>query len=264
MIIDIHTHAFPDAIAEKAVRALEEEANITAHLDGKISSLLKSMDEAGIDISVVASVCAKPSQFRSILDWAKKVASNRILPFPSVHPADPHAVDQIGEIAKCGFLGVKLHPYYQEFVIDEPEFNPLYERIQREGLVLLMHTGFDPAFPENRIADPKRTDAIIHRFPDLKFIASHFGARGDWGEVERHLIGKKVYIDTSYAMPDLDPERARKMLVNHDRRYFLFGSDSPWGNQASDLETLRGFGLGEDYTANLLGGNAAKLLNLAT
>jgi len=262
MIIDIHTHAFPDEIAGHAVSFLETEGNIKAFLDGKIASLLKSMDAAGIDISVVASISTKPSQFNSILEWSKKIASERIIPFPSVHPDDSGVLDQIDEIARSGFRGIKLHPYYQGFTVDEPRMNRLYERIRREGLSLLVHTGFDLAYPRERIADPKRVDAVMRRFPGLKFIASHFGAWEDWDEVERHLLGKKIYLDTSYAIYTLGIERARRMLEAHAHDFFLFGSDSPWGDQNAELETLRGIGLDNAYTARLLGDNARTLLNL--
>ena len=100
-------------------------------------------------------------------------------------------------------------------------------------------------------------------FPDLKLIASHFGAWEDWDEVEEHLIGRRVYLDTSYSIAQLGRERALSMLERHDNNYFLFGSDSPWGDQSEDLKTLRELGLDDRYIHRILGGNAAKLLNLA-
>jgi uncharacterized protein len=262
MIIDIHTHAFPDAIAERAVPWLEEEGDIEACLDGKISSLLVSMDKAGIDISVVASICTKPPQFRPILTWSQEIASERLMPFPSIHPDDPDAVDHIKEIAGLGFRGIKLHPYYQNFVVDEKRMDPIYRQIQREDLVVLMHTGFDLAYPRDRIADPEKVAAVMDRFPALKFIASHFGAWEDWDEVENRLLGRKVYLDSSYSLSQLGEEKALRFLKNHDHNYFLFGSDSPWGDQGADLETLRRFDLDDEYTGLLLGGNAKRLLML--
>ena len=87
-IIDFHTHAFPDDLAARAVSALEKGAGVPAMLDGKVSSLLKSMDRAGIERSMVCSIATKPAQFQKILDWSKAVRSSRIIPFPSIRPAD--------------------------------------------------------------------------------------------------------------------------------------------------------------------------------
>ena len=90
-----------------------------AKLDGRISSLLKSMDEAGIERSVICSIATKPEQFEPILKWSKEIASERIVPFASVHPADPLAAQQVRAVARAGLRGIKLHPYYQRFDLDE-------------------------------------------------------------------------------------------------------------------------------------------------
>jgi uncharacterized protein len=264
MIIDIHTHAFPDSIAEHAVPFLQEAGDVKAHLDGKMSSLVESMNRSGIDISVVVSIATKPAQFRPILEWSKSISSERIIPFPSVHPDDPAMVDQVEEISRSGFRGLKLHPYYQNFAIDEPRLNGLYKQAERDGLVVLMHAGFDMVYPRDRIADPKRIDSVLHRFPGLKMIAAHFGSWEDWDEVDKYLIGGNAYLDTSYSIPFLGAERAKEMIGKHGHDRVLFGSDSPWADQNADVETIRELGLDEASTARLLGGNAAKLLNLRT
>ena len=77
-----------------------------------------------------------------------------------------------------------MHPYYQNFVLDENRMWPLYERIAAEGLILVMHTGFDIGFPRKRIADPCKIVAVVERVPELKFVATHFGAWDLWDEVE--------------------------------------------------------------------------------
>jgi len=47
-IIDFHAHAFPDALAPRAMKKLLEEApDVRAYLDGTIGALLGSMDKAG-------------------------------------------------------------------------------------------------------------------------------------------------------------------------------------------------------------------------
>ncbi len=93
MVIDIHTHAFPDHLAPRAVAQLQAETeDIQAVLDGTTSDLLRSMDRAGIDASVVASIATRPEQFEPILRWSAAIRSPRLLPFPSVHPDAPRLV----------------------------------------------------------------------------------------------------------------------------------------------------------------------------
>ena len=262
-IIDIHTHAFPDSIAERAMESLNEGVDAKAKLDGRISSLLASMDAANVDISIVASIATRPKQYAPILEWSKTIASERLIPFPSVHPSDPEAAAKIRHIASEGFLGIKLHPYYQEFDLLDDRMFPIYEAVLDSNLALLMHTGFDPAFKRNRIADPVRISEVSRMYPSLKLITTHTGAWEDWDEVRRYLIGKPVYMDLSYSVEFMEPGFARSLLEAHPAEYLLLGTDSPWSDPRDTITYLRNLQMGHDWEALVLGGNAMRLLNLS-
>ena len=262
-VIDIHVHAFPDSIVKRAMKSLEEEGHIKAELDGSVDGVLRSMDEAGVELSVVCSIATKPTQFQPILDWSKGIQSDRILAFPSVHPEDPLALARIGEIRDAGFKGVKLHPYYQRFTLDEPRMMPLYAKMADLGLVLLCHTGFDIAYPRYRICGPERIVRVLEAVPELKFVATHFGAWEDWDEVRRLLLGKPVLMDVSYSLQFMKGDEGREILLNHPEDFLLFGTDSPWESPATLLGRLEAFGLDEEgRKRKLLSENAARLLGL--
>lgn len=263
-IIDFHTHAFPDALAGRAVQVLLEEGrkkyDVTAYLDGKVSSLLSSMDRSGIEKSVICSIATKPSQFDPILAWSRQVMSDRIIPFPSLHPDAGNAEDQVRRIRAEGFRGVKFHPYYQDFNIDEERLIPIYRQLEREGLIVVMHTGFDLAFERVRKADPVRIINVLDRFPGLKFVTTHLGSWEDWEEVERHLSGKRIYMEMSYSLDCMPKETARRIIMNHPKDHVLFGSDSPWADQGQAISLLKGLELGEEMETLILRDNALKLL----
>ncbi|WP_319587186.1 hypothetical protein [uncultured Desulfobulbus sp.] len=111
--IDIHTHAFPDPIAKVAIPSLEKEGGIKAYLDGTVAGLLASMDRAGIEQSVLCSIATRPEQFAPILEWSKEIRSERIVPFPSLHPNDPLLLEHLQTVHDEGFKGIKMHSYYQ-------------------------------------------------------------------------------------------------------------------------------------------------------
>lgn len=261
-VIDFHTHAFPDALAETTVPRLCARAGITPVLDGTVSSLLGSMDRLGIEAAVVLSVATKPEQFEPILRFCRQTASRRLFPFASVHPDDPQAVARLERIAAAGLKGVKLHPYYQGFRIDEARLFPLYERIRDRGLLLLMHTGYDLGYPRQDVADPARVSRVLEAFPGLRLVASHLGGWNDWDRVERHLVGRPVHMEISYALPFLGAERSRRLLRRHPPEYLLFGSDSPWGDAGATLEALRALELGDRLTERICYANAAALLGV--
>lgn len=263
-IVDIHTHAFPEAIAEKAVRHLSDAAQTPACLDGTVRTLLRSMDDAGIDRAVVASIATKPSQFEAILKWSEEIASDRIVPLPSVHPQDPEWSIHLNDVACRGFLGIKLHPYYQDFAIDDDRLLPFYEKANALGLMILMHAGFDMAYPRHRCADPRRVARIKSYFPELKLIAAHLGAWEDWDEVRRHLVGRHVHLDTSYSLAFMSKQEARDLILAHPPECVLFGSDSPWEDQRTALGQLAALGLPDHLHRAILGENALKLFGSRT
>ena len=263
-IIDFHTHAFPDGLAERAVQALLEEGrkkyDVQAYLDGRISSLLASMDRSGIEKSVICSIATKPSQFDPIIKWSKQIMSDRIIPFPSLHPESPDAVEQVKQIKTEGFKGVKFHPYYQDFEIDGKRLFPIYEELQKQGLIAVMHTGFDLAFKRDRKCDPIKILRVLDAFPELRLVTTHLGAWEDWDEVEKHLSGKKIYMEISFSLDCMPKETARRIIMNHPKDHILFGTDSPWADQGQAVVQLRGLDLGEEREDLILRGNAITLL----
>jgi len=258
--IDFHAHAFPDSLAATTVPFLEQKGGVRAALDGKVSSLLASMDDAGIAKSVVCSIATRPKQFRSILDWSRSIRSERIIPFPSFHPESPQALEEIAEIHREGFKGIKLHPYYQDFFLDEKRLLPIFARVADLGLILVMHTGFDIGFPRELRADPTKIASLMRQFPELKFIATHLGSWQQWQEVHEELVGTSVYFDIAFSLEYLPKEMARKIILSHAPDRVLFGSDSPWAAQHNTIELLQSLELGQEREQQILGGNAEKLL----
>jgi len=259
--IDFHAHAFPDELAPRAISRIEGLSGITSVLDGSIGSLEASMDAAGIEQSVILSIATKPAQCASILAWSKKIASKRIIPFLSVSPAGPQARENVRIASEEGFLGLKFHPYYQDFDLDDEAMDPVYAAMEERGLICICHTGFDHAYPFVRRADPSRVLRVLKRFPRLAFVATHLGAWRDWERAEKELPGANLWIDTSYSLEFMTPEDARRLILCFPPDKVLFGSDSPWADQGRSLALLKGLSLGAAREEAILSGNARALLN---
>ena len=258
--IDFHAHAFPNALAATTIPALEKKGEVTAALDGTLDSLLASMDRSSIKQSVICSIATKPQQFQAILAWSHAIKSDRIIPFPSFHPESATVLDEIQTIHQEGFKGVKLHPYYQEFYLDEKRLWKIFDLLSDLGLIVVMHTGFDIGFPRELRADPEKIVSLVKQFPDLKFIATHLGAWEQWDEVHEKLIGKNIYLDIAFSLQFLPPEKARKLILDHNDEMVLYGSDSPWADQQTTIDQLRALDLGSVWEEKILGENGEKLL----
>lgn len=260
-IIDFHTHAFPDELAATTIPYLEEEGNVKAFLNGTVTDLLRSMDRTGIEKSLICSIATRPKHFRSILDWSKTIRSERIIPLPSVHPKAVDLTDQLRIISEEGFVGIKLHPYYQDFFIDESTLDDMYASLVEHDLLVVMHTGFDIAFPRMELCGPERVIRVLGKFPKLKLITTHLGAWDQWDEVRDKLIGKPIYMELSYALDFLDPKIAKDMITDHPSQYLLFGSDSPWSDQQNTLDLLKALDLEPELFRSITRDNAESLLS---
>lgn len=259
-IVDTHTHAFPDGLAERAITALAEASRLPIPRDGTLGGLTASMDEAGIAQSWVCSIATRPDQFQSILNWSCAIASERIVPLASVHPDDPDADAHVRQIHARGLIGMKFHPYYQEFDIDEARMDPVYAAAEELGLVILFHAGFDPAFPRIRRAACERIARVAGRFPRLNIIAAHLGGWIDWEMVEKELVGRNVYLDCATTIPFLGLKKTRAMILAHGPERVLFATDWPWASQKDSLAAVRSLGLGAEIEEAIFSSNAQRLM----
>jgi len=260
IVTDIHTHAFPDALAPKAMAALEAGAGITACGDGTIAALTASMDQARIDRSVICSIATRPGQFEKMLAWSHATRSERIEPFLSVHPDEPDAAGLMLRVAAEGFRGVKLHPMYQEFHLDEPRVEPLFAAAREAGLIVVLHSGFDIGFRDDDRALPDRVRRLADMWPGLKLVCAHFGGWKAWDQAVEHLVGADVYLDTSFTTQFLPADRACEIIERHGPDRIIFGTDWPWGSQTESVEGIRGLDLAAEALEKILAKNAADLL----
>ena len=262
MIVDIHTHAFPDALAPRAIAALSECSSVPAHTDGTCAGLTTSMRAAGIARSAVMPIATKPSQVGSINRWAAEV--NRQYPglicFGTLHPLQDDVRAEIERIAGDGIVGVKFHPDYQEFFVDDPALLPMYRALEEARLIVLFHAGVDIGLPPPVHCTPDRLARVLDAVPEMTVIAAHMGGYQCWGEVERHLVGRELFFDTSYSLADLGPDAMVSLMRAHGVERVLFATDSPWTDQAQEVAGIRGLSLSEEQTAAVLGGNAMRLL----
>ena len=154
-----------------------------------------------------------------------------------------------------------MHPYYQDFDLNDIRLDRVYKKCSELDLFVVMHTGFDIAFERIRKADPIRIAKILEKFPKLKFVATHLGGWEDWNQVEKHIIGKPVYMEISFSLDYLSKERAKKMILAHPDDHILFGTDSPWKSQKITLQLLKDLNLPKSLESKILYENAKKLLN---
>ena len=73
MIIDFHTHIFPDKIAKSTISALAERSNGKPSTDGTVEGMTLAMERASADVCVALPVLTKASQFESVTKFILSV-----------------------------------------------------------------------------------------------------------------------------------------------------------------------------------------------
>jgi len=126
-----------------------------------------------------------------------------------------------------------------------------------------LHCGRDIAYPpDDDRAAPERFGRLIDRFDGLRLLCTHLGGWRMWDEVERHLIGTRVYLETSFSLAELGAERASDMIRRHGVERVFFGTDWPWASQAEEIEQVRRLGLTKAELEGILRDNVQRVLDL--
>ena len=265
MVIDFHTHIFPDRIASKSIESLEKASGITAATDGTLSGLLNSMEKSTVSVSVILPVVTKPSQFDSVNQFAAEVNrtySGKLLSFGGIHPDCEDYKNKLDTIKDLGLPGIKLHPDYQRVMIDDVRYMNIMEYADSLGLIIMVHAGIDIGLPNPVHCPPDRARKVLDKIKPSKMILAHYGGWKQWEEVYELLAGENVYLDTSFTFDYIEREMFLKILEKHGHEKILFATDSPWSDAKKAVETVRSLPVLANVKEDILYNNAKRLLNL--
>ena len=260
--IDIHTHAFPDEVAAKAVPLLKKRASIEAFTDGTLTDLKRSMEASGVARSVIVPVSTKPGQVESINNWIMSIEDEAFIGFGTIHPRHKAWKDELARLNEHGIKGIKFHPDYQKFELDEPILYKIYEQVRENDMIILFHLGIDLGLSPPYTSLPGKLGKVMSDFAGLKVIASHMGGYEMWDDAERYLVGRDLYLETSFGIGFMPDERFLKMVQDHGVEKVLFGTDSPWRPQNGEIEKIEALNLTNREKRRILHDNAARLLGL--
>lgn len=282
MIIDFHTHTFPEAISERVLEKLGKAAGVLPATNGTVLGLAASMKEAGITYSVNLPVMTSTEQVSSVnhhlLHEKEALAAEGILTFGGMHPDYENYKDQLRRLSHAGIKGIKLHPAYQKVDLDDIRMKRIIACASELGLITLIHAGIDIGLYDHNYSSVAQILAVIKEVQPEKFVLAHMGNWACWDEVEHDLAGAPVYLDTAFSIGPLDayPDApggpySRVVLKDGDflriaRKHgigrVLFATDSPWQPQKRYVERFSGIGLTKEEQRQILGENAGKLLGL--
>lgn len=264
MIIDFHVHAFPDALAAKALPLLSKcSGGVKPNYDATISGLESYLAKNNVDYAVVLNIATNPHQEKKVNDFAISLLEKKnIIPFGSVHPDCPNALSELERLAKAGIRGIKLHPDYQHFFVDDEKMFPIYKKIAELGFITVFHAGVDIGYPKPVHCTPERLLRVLDLFDDAPVVAAHFGGWLLWDSVLEDLCGTKVYLDTAFSSGKMPPDYAKELIKTHGADKVLLGSDMPWSDTLDEVRFVQSLDLSAEDEEKILSNNAKRLLNI--
>ncbi len=271
MIIDFHTHVFPDKIAEKTIPYLMEKGGIASYGDGTLNNLKEKMRASGTDKAVVLPVCTKPSQFDSINKFAEVLNSeDNIFSFGGIHPDNDNIKERLTYLKSRGFRGIKLHPDYQEtYINDEKNFNIIKTAIELD-MYITIHAGVDVAYPDDVHCPPEQSAKLIKRLygeftnVEPRIILAHLGGIDMLDDVEKYLVGKPVYLDLAVILTfgNHKKEQIERIINNHGADKILYASDYPWSELEENVKIMNSLNLSNEERELITHKNAEAILKI--
>ena len=278
MLIDSHTHIFPDKIADRAIASLQANADagtgikncLPAHTSGRLEGLKESMKKNGIDASIVLPVVTKPSQFDPVNAYAAEInGSDGIYSFGGIHPDCENVEAKLDYIKSLGLKGIKLHPAYQRCYINDPRYLRIAEHCLKIGLYMTFHSGYDIAYPDYTPCTPKLFAEtfvpLLEKYGEKEHphvILAHLGGVKELEETKKYLTGLPIYLDTAYTLEQVETETIMSIINAHGADKILFASDSPWQDQGACAKRLASLPLTDEQRELISHKNAEKILGI--
>jgi uncharacterized protein len=262
VIVDAHMHVWPDHIAD-AMQS-QRPSGMPLRFDGKLSGLLRTMDDAGIDRGLALGVGIKASTVARTNEFIGTVPRDRLVPMGTVHP-ELSVEENLQHLRDNGIVGVKLHPLFQALSLSDPRVRDILAALAEEGMPVIAHVGAGGDEEANERGKPAALRRLADDLPDLKLIACHYGGYHRLDEAEEHVVGSRVALETSWppTLAELDPDRLVAIIRRHGADRVVFGSDWPMADPAAEIAAIRALGLTSEEQDAILGGNLARIVGIA-
>jgi predicted TIM-barrel fold metal-dependent hydrolase len=279
VIIDFHTHIFPPVLKERLEEYLPSDSTLAALFSSPgakmatADELVATMDEAGIDISVVLGMGWNDQELcRLVNDYIIESVHrfpSRLRGFCSVNPLwGSAAIAEVERCAQAGMMGIgEMHPHSQGFDLgDRDIMSPLVEVALARGMPILTHTS-EPVghvYAGKGDTTPDVVYRFVQNFPDVILICAHWGGGLPFyalmPEVSKAL--GNVYFDTAASPLLYRPEVISVVtsLVGAER--VLLGTDYPLVKQKRLIRQVTESPMSEEAKWKILYNNSARLLGI--
>jgi predicted TIM-barrel fold metal-dependent hydrolase len=261
VIIDAHTHVWPDAIAQAALSA-NPVTDLHSRGNGTVSGLAVDMAESGVDLSCCLGIANRAAHVDRVNEFVAGLKSETRYGFGTIH-VDLTTDENMQILKRHGIDAVKIHPLFQDFALDDRRLWDILEAFD-DDIAVITHVGEGGDPYHNTLSSPAMIAAIAKQFPRLRMVACHFGGYRLFEDAREILGDTNVILETSWppTLATLRPEKVRDLIRRHGAERVVFGSDWPMTSPKEELQAIDSLGLTDDETRWVLGDTMARVLRL--
>lgn len=258
-IIDFHTHVYPEKIAQKATESVCGFYNLKGGILGTAEKLIEAGKRVGVEKYVILPVALKPENVRHLNEATlhELQLHSEFYGFGTIHASMDNIMEEVKYIESTGLRGVKMHPDFQLFPIDDERLFPMYDYLQ-DKLPIILHTG-DPRYSYSK---PDRLKRVLDNFPRLTVIAAHMGGWMVFDEALEVLGNTNCYVDISSSRMFMNSEAIYKYINGYGADRILFGSDFPLWNPSDEFEAMMKLNIPMEDKEKIAYKNAERILKI--
>jgi hypothetical protein len=278
MILDAHTHVFPEEICRHREDFFSDEPAFKALYEAPKSrlvspeELLAAYEEEGVEAALVSGFPWRQERLwrrqHEVILEAMRRWPRKIIGFCNVNPLEPAAPQEVERCLSAGFRGVGELAWYVEDPGEDLEYflTPIVELSQHYSVPLLLHMN-DPvgaSYPGKAAICLEAIYRLIQKFPEVNWILAHWGGGLPfYGLLKKEApeVFRRVYFDTAASPYLYRPEIYRLVAEMVGPEKILFGSDFPLLSPKRYLEEMEEANLPENWRQMILGQNLAHLLD---
>ena len=279
MIIDCHTHIFPDEVRkdreayckrDQGFSSIYKDSN--ARMAG-VKDLIASMDEYRIERSIICGfpwnepeLCSLHNRY--LMESASQYP-HRLIVFIILLFSDPGWSEKELEVClKEGAKGVGEIAFYSREMTprDIGAVKPILTQMEKNGIPLLLHVNetLGHSYPGKGVTPLERFYDLVVSFPNLPIVLAHWGGGLPFYELMPEVAKAmaNVYYDTA-ASPYLYSKKIYAVVREIvGIKKVLFGSDFPLLSPLKYFQELEDSGLSKEDQRKILGLNLSTLLGL--
>ena len=261
-VINSHCHIYPSKIAARAVEGIGDFYDLHMSLNGSVDDLIKDGNKVGVVHYLVHSVATTPKQVKSINEFISEEVNahpDLFTGFGTLHPDSEDIEADLDYLIELGLKGVKVHPDFQQFALNEERAFRMGEAIDERGLPIMIHCG-DFRY---EYSNPEQLRPFLEKFPNMLVIGAHFAGWSMWEKATKELAGTpNLMVDLSSSLYALSPETAKELIHAYGADKVLWATDFPMWDSESEMAMFDKIGLTDEERNMILYENAARLFGI--